>query len=120
MNLPQDRALPGMEQVRIKRLDDVCHDLSEIRAAMAQCRQDEGDSERIALELMHRHQVRSYHASGVELAIVPGEEKLRVRTQKGTTANAAPVETGDGQDPAAVLEALDGDNGVGDEFEVGS
>lgn len=113
MKLAQDRALPGMEQVRVRRLDDICHELAEVRATMAQARADEEGAEKLALDVMHRHNLRAYHASGVELAIVPGEEKLRVRTSKGTRATATTTDDlGDGQDPAEALDALDADREV--------
>lgn len=49
---------------------------------MAELRELEGTDLRTALKLMRQHDRMTWRAAGVELARVPGEEKLRVRTSK--------------------------------------
>jgi hypothetical protein len=81
-----------MEDRRIKPLDEVCAAIADCRGAMNDLRQEEADLERRALGLLHKHDKQTWRAAGVELALVPGEEKLRIRTSKAAaTAEVAPA-----------------------------
>src|SRR5262245_33241356 len=87
---PREQDLPGMENRRIKALDEVCASIADCRGSMNDLRAQEGDLERHALKLMHKHEKQTWQHAGVELLRVPGEEKLRVRTSR--TAATAEVE----------------------------
>lgn len=94
-----------MEQVRNKKLDNVCEAIGEERRQMNAAKQEEQGLIQSALQVMQRDGVTVYRHSGVELARVPGAEKLRVRLTK---------EQGDAD--AGDLEAPDaGVDQVGDE-----
>ncbi len=79
---PRKVPLPGLEDTRIGSLDDICASVSEIREQLNTLRAEEAGQLRTALGLMRKHEKTTWRAAGVELARVPGEEKLRVRTTK--------------------------------------
>ncbi len=79
--------LPGVDR-RLSSLDDICTSIAETRAAMNQLRAEETDYEKTALKLMQRAERTAYRWAGVELVRIPGEEKLRVRTARETTATS--------------------------------
>ena len=79
---PRSQPLPGLEDVRIAPLDDICVSISETREQINNLRKEEADLEKVALKRMRAHDRTSWRHSGVELIRVPGEEKLRVRTSK--------------------------------------
>lgn len=76
-----------MEDVRVRALDNVCEAIAETRGQINALQADERANEQRALSLMRQNSRTSYRHAGVELARVPGEEKLRVRTSK-TNATA--------------------------------
>lgn len=66
------------------------------RVELNKLREDEVGDERIALDLMRTHDLRSYRHAGVELVRAPGEEKLRVRTSReSATAESEDLTVGD-------------------------
>lgn len=122
--LPRSVPLPGMEQARYTRLDALCEAISDTRAQMNQLRTDEAADERAALAEMRKPRagkpdgILTYRHAGVELARVPGEEKLRVRTTKanataevtdGAAADAGDVDDAGNQEPADLGEQDLGD-----------
>jgi hypothetical protein len=69
---------------------------------MAELRADENGQKRTALQLMRKHDRTSWRHAGVELARVPGEEKLRVRKSKeSATAEVEEDLPSDATAPAA-------------------
>lgn len=84
--------LPGMEQVRNARLDHLCADIGDARDQMNISRTLEKEAVAGALDVMHRGNLSIYKAAGVELARVPGSERLRVRLVKDQ--GSAEVEAG--------------------------
>ena len=85
----QPALIPGL---RIKALDKLCEQISDTRAAMNRLRGEETDLERHAHKEMQEHGQMTWSAAGVELARVPGDEKLRVRTIRETSTTQAPEE----------------------------
>jgi hypothetical protein len=71
-----------MERVRDSRLDDLCASIGEGRDAMAKLREEESGDLQAALSRMRARGLHTYQHAGVEMARVPGEEKLRVRTSR--------------------------------------
>lgn len=96
---PRQPVLPGVEGGQIPDLDTICAALSEIRQSQADLRADEQGHMQTALNIMRKKNRTSYRQHGVELARVPGEEKLRVRTTKGGAT--AEVEDDDSLDNGA-------------------
>lgn len=79
---PRQVPLTGMEDVRIKALDECCGELSDIREKMSELRGEEADQLNIALKAMRKHDRTTWQANGIELIRVPGEEKLRCRNSR--------------------------------------
>jgi hypothetical protein len=73
-----------MEQVRNRRLDHVCESLLEVRTRINADRGEEAGLEKTGLDEMHRTGGTVYKHAGIELVLVPGAEKLRVRLTKET------------------------------------
>lgn len=110
-----------MEQVRDTVLDRLCESLGETRDQMAQLQADEKSDLQAALKRMREKGTTAYRHAGMELARVPGEEKLRARrTSQGATAENLeegatedagdnPIEGGEfGEERAEALEEADG------------
>jgi hypothetical protein len=106
--------LSGMEDVRIRALDDCAASIAEIREQMNELRGQEGDHLKNALKLMRKHDRMSWRAAGVELVRVAGEEKLRVRTSKEKAT--AEVEE---EERVEVVEDVEIVDGPGDELRPG-
>ena len=76
------QALPGLENLRIQELDDICATISGVRETLNEARQEEAEHLQTALGLMRSHRKQTWQAHGVELQRVPGQEKIRCRTSK--------------------------------------
>ncbi|MDH4290513.1 MAG: hypothetical protein OEV65_17375 [Aquincola sp.] len=97
---PRDVVLPGMEQVRNIRLDNICTSIAETRADQNRLRGEEAGLEQMALRVMREDRrkdpkgIFSYRHAGVELVRLVGDEKLRVRTSRdNATAEVQDDET---------------------------
>lgn len=92
----RSRALPGMEQVRDQRLDNLCEAMAEHRRVMNAARVEEQGDITTALQHMVKKNISVYKHGGIELARVPGAERLRVRlTKEQGDADGGDLETGD-------------------------
>jgi hypothetical protein len=76
---PRARALPGLEQVRDEELDGACERIGDIREKLAALRQSEKEEKKFCQDRMHGLKLKAHKHAGVELLLVPGDEKLRVR-----------------------------------------
>lgn len=94
-----------MEDARIEALDDVATSIADIRAKMAELREDEATDLRKAMKLMRDHNRMTWRATGVELVRVPGEEKLRVRTSKESATAESEDEDDDDDETVEAAEA---------------
>ena len=107
---PRETPLPGMEDARIRPLDDICASISETRQQQNDLRAEEAGLEQTALRLLRTHGKTAWRHAGVELIRVPGEEKLRVRTSRAS----ATAESEDDHDTEfagdADLAAMDAGN----------
>lgn len=81
---PRQGVLPGHEQVRNERLDALCEEIGDAREVMNKGRAAEGEALGDALSEMHRAGVTVYRHAKIELARIPGGEKIRARTLKET------------------------------------
>lgn len=108
--------VPLIRGLRIPALDRVCAQIADTRAAQNRLRGEEADLERHAHKIMIDKKQMTWQSAGVELARVPGDEKLRVRTSRdNSTSTAPPVddagdeEEGTGQGVEGLPIAPDGD-----------
>lgn len=97
---PRSQVLPGMEQVRNRAMDRICEGMSEVRAEMNAKRGEEQSFQREAIKVMQGSGITAYRHAGVEMVLVPGDAKLRVRTMKEQNAE------GTGQGAGAITDAL--------------
>lgn len=81
---PRSQTLPGMDQVRSRRLDNICEAIADCRERMNTARTEETQLDASALQTMVKAGIPVYRHSGIELARIPGAEKLRVRVTKET------------------------------------
>jgi hypothetical protein len=79
---PRSQVLPGLEQVRSAKLDNLCEGIAEVRTVMNNAKVEESGLIAAALQTMVQRSLQVYKHGGVELARVPGAEKLRVRLTK--------------------------------------
>lgn len=92
----RSQVLPGLEQVRDRKLDNLCESIAEHRRVMNAARVEEQSDVAAALQHMVKKSSSVYKHGGVELARVPGAERLRVRLTKETgDADADDLETSD-------------------------
>lgn len=71
-----------MEQVRDRSLDRLCEGIGDVRETMNEARQEEAGLIASALKRMQEKNTTVYKHAGVELARIPGADKLRVRVTK--------------------------------------
>lgn len=92
----RSQALPGMERVRNTRLDNLCEAIGDERESVNKAKQEEQSLIGAALNEMQRSGITVYRHSKIELARVPGAEKLRVRlTKEEGDASESDLEQGD-------------------------
>ncbi len=104
----RSQVLPGLEQVRSRKLDAICEGISDERQAMNAAKVEEKGLIAAALQAMTREGVTVYRHGGVELARVPGAEKLRVRlTKEQGDADEGDLEPGEADSPSDEEEAAD-------------
>ena len=90
---PRSQTLPGMEQVRNARLDNLCEDFTERREKLNEMRDEDAGDMRVALGIMHASDIRLYNHGGTKLVRTEGEEKLSVRPSKDkATTDAKPTD----------------------------
>ncbi len=97
---PRNRALPGMEQARHNVLDSVCEAIAKERKKKAKIVNIEKEELKRAKKYMEQENVTVYRRDGVELAVIPGESKVRARLVGEKTADddaAAEDAAGDGE-----------------------
>lgn len=122
---PKNEQLELIKGVRYADLDRLCRQIGDNRDEINDLKETGTSLELAALKAMRSHGVTGYKNAGVMLTIVPGDEKLNVKRDRGTKSSdggggalnqpAEPheEETGSGQDPETIAENLT--EGMGDE-----
>jgi len=113
---PRSLALPGMEQVRNVKLDNVCESIAEEREEANAARVKEKQLTAAALKVMQERNVTVYKHAGVELIRVPGADKLRLRlvsdtgdasVDDGVTRSDSETDHDDGEAVSAMVSGGD-------------
>lgn len=88
---PRSQVLPGLEQVRDTTLESCCEYIGAAREVMNAARGDEQAAIQRAIKRMLKspQQPKKYLFAGVELALVEGVDKLRVRLRKDAEDTAS-------------------------------
>src|SRR5688572_1552149 len=79
---PRPQVLKGMEDSRIKELDDAAQDYADIRDRRNAVEQEEGDLKLKVKGLMHKHHKKEYKYGGITVSLVEGEEDVKVKIRK--------------------------------------
>ena len=76
---PRSQILPGTSAARDQKLDNFCEEIAEERGRMATARKHEQQAISSAQTRMLDKAYDFYRHAGVELALIPGDVKLRAR-----------------------------------------
>lgn len=117
---PRSQVLPGLDAVRSKPLDNICEGIGDCRDQMNAARTEEKRLLASALQTMQKKDLSAYRHARVELARIPGAERLRVHVTKeeGDAAVEQGTEHTSSEPEEASGEA--GDNGdQGEELRPG-
>jgi hypothetical protein len=79
---PRTQPLPGMEDRVIKPLEDVAADYADIRDTRIELAAREQALKIDALQLMKKFNKTIYRHDGIEIAIIPGEDDVKVKVKK--------------------------------------
>jgi hypothetical protein len=74
--------LPGHESVRSEKLDAICESIGDEREALNKARTEIDALTSAALDMMTKRNLTVYRHATIELARIPGADKLRVRVTK--------------------------------------
>ncbi len=74
--------LPGTESVRSEKLDAICENIGDERDRMNKARTETQALIGAALDIMTKKNLTVYRHDKIELARIPGADKLRVRVTK--------------------------------------
>lgn len=109
----RSQVLPGMVTIfRSQKLDNLCEGIGDERETLNRAKQEEAKLVAAALETMQKEGISVYCHARIELARVPGAEKLRVRSTKEPAScrlepvrhcrrrNLEPRETARGRQPS--------------------
>src|SRR5262245_25683946 len=91
---PAQGVMPGMEAIRDATLDRLCEDIGGYRDQMSRLRADESADKLLALDRMAERKFQIYKHAKIELALIPGDMKLRVRQIKEETTPVPPSDAG--------------------------
>jgi hypothetical protein len=105
---PKQGAL--IEDARIGPLDKIAGAIGDVRDNMNDLRAEERGHLQVAKKLMHQYGKSVYKHAGVQITLVPGDEKVQVRVLKddGDASSSGSDDAGEGEAPDA------GDAGDGD------
>jgi hypothetical protein len=99
---PRPQDLPGVDHRNLADIEAVALDYAEVRDRRMALTKDEAALKQQIIGLLKHHKKTTYRREGLELAIVPGEERLRVRVTRADNEAPPPDEADD--DVAEVIQ----------------
>ena len=90
--LPRQDALPGMENAKIKAIEDAAMDYAEIRDQRQELTIQEVDLKTKLLDLMHKNGKTEYKRGNISISIIPEGEKVKVRVREEAELPTSSVE----------------------------
>ena len=78
----RQEALPGLENRKIKALQDAAMDYADIRDQRVALTSQEVELKQKLIDLMHKHERETYVYQGVTITLVHEEESVRVKVAK--------------------------------------
>jgi len=79
---PRSQPLPGLEDARIKPLEDLAAAYADVRDRRIELNREESELKQHAIKLMHRHDKTIYRRDGIEIRLVEGDEDVKVKVKK--------------------------------------
>lgn len=79
---PRKQALPGMEDMRIRELDQAGEDYADIRDRRMELSREEHALKERLKRAMHKHGKKTYKHDGISIELVATEEDVKVRIRK--------------------------------------
>jgi hypothetical protein len=76
------KALPGMSNLRIAELDDICETIGNAREMINAGKAKEVTQRGPAIKALHRHNKKSWTYGNVVISLAVGEETLAVRVMR--------------------------------------
>jgi len=73
--------LPGMEDTKIKLLEDTALDYKEMRDERQRIGRDEVTLKNRLLELMHKEKKTEYHRNGISIKVLVEKESVKVKVK---------------------------------------
>lgn len=113
----QPRQAALIEDARIGPLDKVAGAIGDVRDAMNELRAEEKGHMQLARKLMHQYRKSVYKHTGVEIVLVPGDEKVRVRVLKDDGSGSSSGQD-DNQDDSQEVDDAGGEAGNGEGAEA--
>lgn len=104
--IKQPRQVALIEDARIGPLDKVADAIGEVRDNMNELRAEEKGHLQVAKKLMHQYGKQVYKHAGVQITLVPGDEKVQVRVLKdsGDASSSGADDATAGEDAADVRD----------------
>jgi hypothetical protein len=110
-----------MEQVRDRTLDNLCEAIGDCRDTLNTTRGEEKGLTASALQRMQARELSIYKHARVELAMIPGTAKLRVRVTKEeneVAVKSKPAEADPEPEPEHTPSEVDGPDGYDTSGEI--
>lgn len=104
--IARQESLPGMQDRRIKVLEDLALDYADLRDQRIALGIDEGTVKQRLLEAMHREKKSEYHRANIHITVKPEGEKLKVRIKDEASPDAA-IEVPETAAPEVEVEAIE-------------
>lgn len=82
---PKQDALPGLENRKIKALQDAAMDYADIRDQRVALTAQEVELKQKLIDLMHKHERETYTYQGVTITLIHEEESVKVKIAKQKT-----------------------------------
>jgi len=87
--IARQKSLPGMEDTRIKAIEEVALDYVDMRDERQRIGTDEVRLKTRLLELMHKEKKTEYHRGTVHITVKPEGEKITVRIKSEASPDEA-------------------------------
>lgn len=102
---PRSQALPGLENRALRPLERIATAYADLRDRRMELTREEVELKHKALTLMKKFGKSTYKRDGIEIEVVAGEEKIRVRVAKDAEPADGAVDDMEGAELRPGVEA---------------
>lgn len=110
---PKDVTLPGMEDRKDRQLSELASGVADERHTQAESKMSEAGLLQAVQKRMKSLGMATFKDHGVQFVRVPGDEKLRVKVDKGSAGEEQGSDLAEPEGDVDAMDALDND-GSGD------